>query len=356
MTTPNPIPSGDASTPDPIDRIEAFLAAQDGDVTQDADNNDEPAQNAADTTDQPEVGEPGKDSEPQFTTAQLAQFLGIEESMVDVDDEGQPVFKTKIDGKEQPAKFQDFLKDYQLRGHAENRVREAAAKEQALQAREQEAVQAIQAKAQRYDQALEEAGALTTLAEQELLREYQSIDWNALRQQDPSQFAVHQLDFQNRNARIQSTKAELQQRRAQNHQVAQQQMMENMRRTLAEEAKRVPDLIPEWKDPEVWKKEFSSMRDWAVSIGFNPGEVDNIGRAPHIAALRMAWKQATLQKEKPEIEKKLRLAPKIAKPGPTPQNDGNSATLKSLKQTVRNSSGGTSTNALAAYLMASGKA
>jgi hypothetical protein len=359
MATEQPT-AGDsgASSADPIDRIEAFLAASDGDSTgqpDDAGDSGAEPTDAADPTGEPKDGVPGEEKEPQFTTAHLAQFLGIDESMVDVDEAGQPVFKTKIDGKEQPAKFSDFLKNHQLTGHAENRVREVAQREAALQTRLQEADQQLQARFQQFDAGLQEVAQLTQVAQEELQREFQAIDWNTLRHTDPGEFAAKQQEFQNRNARLQNVYGTLNQKRAQALEAAKEQQAALQEKAFESEAQRLVTVIPEWKDSAVGDRERAAIKQWVESSAPNLARAGNMANADYIGVVRQAWKYATLQGAKPEIENKVRSAPKLVKPGQAPSNDGNAATLKSLKQQVRQTGSG-GQKALEAFLLASGKA
>lgn len=340
-----------ASTPDPIDRLEAFLAAQDGDSTQD-DGDDDPAQ--AEKTEQPE-NDAQDDKQPPITTAQLAQFLGVDESAIDVDEDGAPVFKGKVDGKEQKAKFADLVKTYQLQAHAENRVREAAAKEQAAERRLQEADQAIQAKLQEQQQSLANTAQLAAVLQEELKGEYQSINWDELWQTNPAQARSIERRFEQRQQRINGVFQQIQARTAQ----AQQQAVQ-MRQAAAEQNDRrqreqLLKLVPEWSDQATFAKERVEILQWVEKSGVDPQDLD-LSKASQVALLRRAWQHDTLQQSKPAVEKQVRAAPKLVKPGTSQQADTtNTAMLKSLKQQVKQT-GGRGSKALEQYLLAAGKA
>lgn len=338
-----------ATTADPVDRLERFLAAQDDSTS---DTSDEDAAEAKET-DEPKEDARAKDDEPQITTAQLAAFLGVEESEIDVDDDGMPVFKTKVDGKEGTAKFADIRKSHQLGVHAENRVREAAAREQAAEKRMQEAEQAIAARQQHLEANLQQINALTAIANEELGREYQSINWAELRQQDPGRAALLEVEFQKRHGRIQSVFQDINMRRAQAHQVAEAQRKANEEQAFATQVRRLTELIPEWKDPATADKERSEIQAWMRRTGVE--DVD-LTKASQVYLLRKTWQHDTLQQAKPAIEKQVRAAPKLVKPGTAQTADtSNTAMLKSLKQQVKQT-GGRGSKALEQYLLAAGKA
>src|SRR6478752_4270167 len=102
--TQNPTPGdGDASTLDPLARIEQMLRAEDGP------DEDKSAQDDVATD-----GDGQKSSEPQLTTSDLAKYLGLEDGSLDLEEDGSVKFKTKVDGVEGAAKLQDLLKSYQL--------------------------------------------------------------------------------------------------------------------------------------------------------------------------------------------------------------------------------------------------
>jgi hypothetical protein len=341
-----------ASTPtDPVDRLERFLAAQDDSTGDTSDEN--AGETEAKETDEPKEDARAKDDEPQITTAQLAAFLGVEESDIDVDDDGMPVFKTKVDGKEGTAKFADIRKSHQLGVHAENRVREAAEREKAADRKLQEAEQAISARQQHLEANLQQINALTAIANEELGREYQSINWAELRQQDPGRAALLEVEFQKRHGRIQSVFQDINMRRAQAQQVAEAQRKANEEQAFATQVRRLTELIPEWKDPATADKERGEIQAWMRRTGVE--DVD-LTKASQVYLLRKTWQHDTLQQAKPAIEKQVRSAPKLVKPGTAQTADtSNTALLKNLKQQVKQT-GGRSPKAVADLLMAKGLA
>jgi hypothetical protein len=330
---PTPTTEGGAST---LDRLERYLAAQDApDQTQ-----AEPA-SAESAAAEVEPDEGVSESEgPQVTTADLAKYLGVEPDLLDLDEDGTIKLKTKVDGKEGAAKLSQLLKDHQIQGAAENRLREASEREKALQAREQEVQQ-------QYQQKLQYAENLTQIAANQLLQEYQQIDWNALEQQDAGQAALLRQKFTERQAQLRGAMQNIEQQRM----FGQQKWQAEQAQALQREAERLPTVIPEWKNAEVAEKERREIREWALKAGWEPAEIDNISRAHHVAVLRKAMLADRLQSSRPEVENKVRQAPKLVKPGQAVQNTQDQK-LSNLKTAIRKS--GRKTDAVEAYLMASG--
>lgn len=320
--TQNPTPdNGGASTLDPLDRIERMLMAESGSDDGQGENQGQPANE--DATD----GDGQQSNEPQLSTTDLAKLLKLEEGALDLDEEGNAVFKTKVDGKEGVAKLQDLLKSYQLQEHVDRKAREAAEREKAIQAREQEVQQQLQ-------QRLQYTENLTQIAANQLLQEFQSINWQQLEQADPGQAALMRQKFMEKQAQLRGVLQNIEQQR---HMGMQKAHMEQAQ-ALQREAERLPVLIPEWKDPEVAAKERAQIREWALKAGYEPEEVDSISRAHQVAVLRKAMLADRLQASKPEIENKVRTAPKLVKPGQAVQNS-QEQTLRNLKTQVVRSGG-----------------
>lgn len=324
------------------DRIEAYLAADDEPNTQESSQADtqgeKPQKQQTVETDE---GDQQQDQGPQVTTADLAKYLGIDESALDVDEDGTIKVKTKIDGAEGSAKFKDLLAAHQKQGHADKVMREAAEQRQAVERKAQEVEQQAQAKLQQIEQ-------LGNLAAQELMRDFQSIPWDDLKAQDPGRWAALRQEFQERNGKLQAVFQTVQQQAQQRAIQAEQKRQE----FVAQQAERLPEVIPEWKDPEVANKERGEIRAWATKAGFDPKELDGFVLAHHVGVMRKAMLFDKLQEAKVSVEKQVRQAPKLVKPGESNNVDPKAMQLRNLKDQFRKSGG---KRGIEELLIASGK-
>jgi hypothetical protein len=337
--TPNPTQGGDtegASTLDVLDRIEQKLnGAESG---SDDEGQTETEGQSAEVKPEDDATE---ESQPQITTTDLAKFLGVDEDLLDLDEDGTVKFKTKVDGQDGAAKLADFLKTYQIQGHAENRVKEVVRQEEALRAKTQE----VEAK---FAQRLQYAERLNNIAGQQLLHEFQSIDWRALEAQDPGTAALWRQKFQERHGQLQQVDVAIRQEKAQAEQKTQAEKAERERK----EAEKLPLLIPEWKDASVAHKEKAEITAWAQKAGLQPEEMEVLtSTARNVQLLRKAMLSDRLALQKVETEKRVRTAPTLVKPGTT-ADDGKAKTLKDLKDTVRKTGG--KKGSIEAYLIAKG--
>lgn len=341
-------PTGDQSGASITDRLERYLAAEespadDGHRDEGGDDNDDNGPDAnADKDDNPGSDDQGDDQEPHITTADLAKFLGIEESMVDVDNDGNPVIKTKIDGKDGAAKFADVLKSYQLQGHVDNKVREVAEQQKVLQQRIAEANQAATAR-------IEQLEASIAIAHQELLSEFQAVDWATLRAQNPGEYSALYADFQARQNRLGGLAQKAQAERQQQQAKQQEDWSSQLRKEWEDLG---PTLLPEWKDAEAARKDNIAITQWGLKAGYQPDELKAMARPLHIATLRKAMLYDQLQESKKAVENKVRTAPKLVKPGQAQSSTREQQNIRNLKDNVRKSGG--KDRDVAAFLLANG--
>lgn len=341
MEEQNPTPQAEAGGASTLDRLERYLAAQDTpDQPNPAPQEATPDDGAANDVKPDGDGQQESDG-PQLSTSDLAKLLGLEDGAIDLDEDGSVKLKTKVDGVEGAAKLQDLLKSYQLQEHVDRKAREAAEREKALAARQQEAEQ-------QFAQQLQYAQGLANVAATQLMREFQSVDWVTLESTEPGQAALLRQKFQERQAELRGVFDHIQQQTAQQEAARTQERQ----KFLQAEAARLPELIPEWKDEAVATKEQREIREWALKQGFQAQEIDSVVQASHVAVMRKAMQFDKLQQAKPAIENKVRNAPVLVKPGQPVQNT-EAMKLQNLKTAVRKSGG--KNDAVEAYLLASGR-
>lgn len=312
--------TGDASTLSPLDRIERMLSADDG--------SGETSQEASAESKVDPDGDGQQSDEPQLTTSDLAKLLRLDDGSLDLDEEGNAVFKTKVDGVEGAAKLQDLIKSYQLEGHVNKRSMELAERERGMQAKAQEVEQ-------QFSQKLQYVERLNNIAAQQLMHEFQSINWQALEQQDPGTAALYRQKFQERHSQLQQVDHAIRQEKAQAEHKSQAEKEER----LQKEAQRLTVLIPEWKDEAVANKEKSEIAVWAQKAGYDQSEMEALtSTARNVQLLRKAMLADRLQASKPDVENKVRTAPKLVKPG-QPGTGSQEQSLRNLKQSVIKSGG-----------------
>lgn len=327
------------------DRLEAYLSPSESPTSKQEINKSQDIQEAVQDievtdvslddadTDQSEVeandSQGANDESESLSLSDLAQYLGIDESKLDVSDDGL-IVKTKIDGEEGRAKFADLIKSYQLEGHLNKQNIAVSEKQKALEARQAEIERLAGEKLNRLED-------LSRMAYNKLLSDYNAINWQELRQDDPAEYAARQNDFQRAQNEINQAFNQVQYERQQQA-VKQQESYQNY---LSREAGKLVEMIPSWSNSEIAQKEKSDIAAYAKSdLGFSADEISNIGDSRIVNMMRKAMLYDKLQSTKPTIEKKVKSAPKLVKAGQSSNSgDRNIADMNKVKAEIVKSGG-----------------
>jgi hypothetical protein len=210
----------------------------------------------------------------------------------------------KIDGKEMQVPLADVLKSYQLEGHVNNKSIEVSNQKAALEAERTQWQQATQ-------QALHQHQAMGNLALQMLNHDYQKVDWNNLRVNNPAEFAALQTEFGQRQQQIQGFLQQVDQ--AKQQETIQQQQARQQ--ALVQENDRLMSARSEWRDPQAFSKARDQIAQYARSVGFQDAELSQIFDHRIMLVLDDAARYRALQAATPQALKQVRQAPQMAKPG-----------------------------------------
>ncbi len=221
---------------------------------------------------------------------------------------------TKVDGVETQVPLEQVLKSYQLEGHVNNKSIELSNQKTQFESERNDWRQATQ-------QALQQHQAMGNLALQMLNHDFNRIDWNTLRNNNPAEFAALQSEFGQRQQQIQGF---LQQVQMQSQQEAQQQQ-QAQQQALAQEQQRLMDARQEWRDPQAFAKDRESMVNYARSLGFKDAELNQIFDHRYMLILHDAARYQALQAARPQALKQVRQAPPMAKPGSRTDTNPNEA-------------------------------
>jgi hypothetical protein len=235
---------------------------------------------------------------------------------------------TKIDGVETQVPLADVIKSYQLEGHVNNKSIELSNQKTAFDQEQQQWRQAAQ-------QQLQTHQAMAQAAMQMLNHDYQKVDWNTLRVQNPAEFAALQAEFQQRQGQIGQFVTQVQMMAQQEE----QQKRLALQQSLAQENDRLMNARPEWRNPDAFNKARDSMKQYARSLGFQDAELNSIYDHRYMLILSDAASYRALQAATPQALKQVRQAPPMAKPGSrvdvNPQEAKKQQALDRLKRNPR---------------------
>jgi hypothetical protein len=147
---------------------------------------------------EPDEADEADESETDTTWSKV---LGVPEDKIILDDEGDFAgFKIKVDGKVDVVPAADLIAGYQ--NNKSNTQKSKALAEEKKQFYEVDKPRLLQ----EYGTKIKDAEALTSYLENSLVKEYQGIDWNNLRFQNPGEYAALVQDYNIRVDEIQKIK------------------------------------------------------------------------------------------------------------------------------------------------------
>lgn len=233
--------------------------------------------------------------------------LGLDEGVIQYDEEGNPKgILAKIDGVTEEVPFKDLVVGYQTNKFNTH-------KSQQIEAQRKEFEQTVSAVQQDYTQKLENLEAVTNYIGNKLVQDFQNVDWNMLRQQDPAEYAALKSDYETRMNEIQQAIGAV----AEEKQALQQnQMSENVKRHkdfVATQRETMYSNNPTWRDPAVFKKDMGEIRNFlSEHYGFTE---QDFGQVYDARLIELAKDVKAFHNSKKVAEKKLvKPVPKFQKP------------------------------------------
>lgn len=242
------------------------------------------------------------EKQPETISAEeLAGVLGLSQDQLDITDDGLVKIRSKIDGKESTVTFEEAVRSHQKSGHLDNEIRKA--KQQSEEAKQQ-----AQQYRQAEEQKLAQIESLSQVALEELNREFKDVNWEALKELEPAQFAAKSIDFQQRQQRITQTLSAIQQDR-------QQKQAQAERAYIEEQSQKLVEAYPEWQDEAKGKKELADIRNHGLTLGYSKDELARAVDHRFIKMMDKAKRYDELMSKQEETRKTVKTIPRVAKAG-----------------------------------------
>lgn len=178
------------------------------------------------------------------------------------------------------------------------------------------------------EQQLTQAKTLGDLAHQQLLGAYQNIDWNRLRAENPTEWAVLNQEFNQAAARVQNHLAQVRDQ----SQALEAQRQQEIAARLPQEMEAAYARIPEWRDQTKFKAAQTEMREVGQKLGFKPEELNQIFDHRQLLALHYASQFLKLQSQAPQAVKRVQAAPKPVAAGARQHSDPKVTALKAARE------------------------
>ncbi len=276
---------------DATDTIAALLA---GDEESEAeDTTEEETQTEESTTDEEEESneEEAEDGEEEETTLEAVAddnatwetVLGVEDGKLSYDDKGDiNGVNVKVDGETSTVSMADLIVGYQTNKSTTQRSQALAEEKKVFDGQKEQSEQLYASKLQSVD-------ALTKHFEKQLIGEYDAIDWNALRANDPAEYAAAKQDFSTKAGELQKIQDAINNDMAETTQESQKKQAETAQAYMKTQFDLMIDKNPEWSDKDVLKKARDGYKAFVVEqYGFNDQEFDSVFDARLIELIKDA--------------------------------------------------------------------
>jgi hypothetical protein len=296
-----------SSFADMLDPIEVDSAAEQEEVVEE-------------TTEPSEVEE-SEELQDESEEATEDEVEGDEEEAEEVEPEPEK-FTVKVDGKELEVTKEELLRGYQREADYTRKTQKLAEERRMVESEFEQ----VRVEREQYAQVL---GQL-----QQKLQEMtpQEPNWEQLEKQDPTEYARQWTNHQRRQQQQAAIAAE----QMRLNQMQQAEQAKAMQERLLDEANRVKELIPEWRSPERAKEDGKALIEYGQKLGFSEQELGNVTDARALVALYKAWKFDQMMSKKPELQAKIKKAPRMATPGSANTVTPKNSELKSAKQRLAN--------------------
>ena len=252
--------------------------------------------------------EPLEEAEEELEASDEDEEEDSEESEEEAEEEEPDLYAVTIDGAEHEVTFDELVKGYSRQSDYTKKTQALAELRNSFEeakSRYESELPELQGLKEQYVRNLGEViqGSLSGL-------ERFNIDWNALREEDQSEYLLKREEFRQAQEHIQG----LQHRKQQEESQLQQQMSEQHRTFVASEHEKLAQTIPEWREAKTRTELGAQIREYALSQGFVPEEIDSLVDSRSFIALMKAMKYDALSKSNMKA-KKVKNKPKVVKSG-----------------------------------------
>jgi hypothetical protein len=257
-------------------------------------------------------------TEPQEEVEEASENVEGEDEESEEQPQGSEKFIVKVDGKQIEVPKEELIRGYQREADYTRKTQKLAEERKFVESEFQQ----VRGEREQYAQIL---GQL-----QQKLQEFEPAepDWNRLEVEDPTEYARQWTSHQRRNQQKYAVQAE--QMRLQQLQQAESQ--KHIQNVLQQEVKILKEKIPEWSSPEKAKAEGKALLEYGLGLGFSEQELNGISDSRALLALHKAWKYDQMVSKRPELQAKIKKAPRMASPGSAGSVNSKSSDINNAKK------------------------
>lgn len=306
------IQTTDTASGDPTDQIAELLLGEEEQPTESDDLADEETP-SAESTEEEEVNESESESEEETTLEDVADedttwggALGVPEEALAFDEAGNIAgVNVKVNGKSSTVSMSDLIKDYQG-------DKSFTEKSQYLSAEKKKFDEQIQVVEQEYASKLENVETITNYLSNKLVSEFEGLNWDQLRVENPAEYAAARQDYAARAQELKQAQDAVAQEKEQATTAKTQEFQQKQQVYMKEQFEKMVEANPTWADEAVLAKDMSELRTFGKSqYGFSDQDFSHVTDARLIELLKDA--KAYRTGVKVATEKLKRPVPKFQK-------------------------------------------
>jgi hypothetical protein len=229
-----------------------------------------------------------------------AGALGVDDANILLNETGDFAgVNVKVDGEQSTVDMKSLISGYQTNKHNTNKSKSLAAERVEFESIRDSAVQS-------YTKKLNDVTKLAEYMHKNLVGEYENVDWNGLRQNDPAEYAAMMQDFNKRNTDIQEVYSAI----SGETNVESKESLKNNQAKLQEhnirEIKKVQSNNPEWDTTDKLTSAFKEMGTFTnETYGLSPDVFNQLNDSIYVEIIKDAM---AYRKGKTNIQKKIKSA------------------------------------------------
>ena len=225
----------------------------------------------------------------------------------EVEEEEPEVYAVRVDGEEVEVSLDELLSGYSRQSSFTKKTQQLAEDRKAMESLQEQynsEVAQIQQERQQY------AEYLQNIIENSQLDQWGSVDWEALKRDDPIEYVTKREEFREQSEKVQRLQQEQQNAQQKAHQAQQQQWAD----TVKTEHAALVEKLPDWGKPDAQRELAGKLRDYARGQGYQDAEIDTLVDHRSFIVLNKARLYDELQGSDVKA-KKLKNKPRVIRGG-----------------------------------------
>ena len=277
--------------------------SEESEELEDENENEEDEDGADESESDEEEEENENDEEETWSSA-----LGVGDEVIVVDDEGNfSGIKTKVEGVSETVPLKDLIHGYQSNKSNTVKSQSLAEERKILEGQKTELTTT-------YAKKLDDLDTLTEYLNKKVTADYDGIDWNKLRFDDPAEYAAMKQDYAAKAQEMQNLQSIINSEKDTQNQEQQGEMYEARKAHIHQQFGKMLENNPEWEDKEKYKEAMSEMKTFLTdSYGYSDQDFNTVNDARMFELVKdaMAFRKGKIVAKK-KLKKKV---PKFQKVG-----------------------------------------